>query len=166
MPKNVQTTAQLHSSHMLAIYRVAQSWTRLKRLSSSLAAHASKVILKILKPGFRSTWTMNYQMFKMDLEKTERQGIKLPISTESSREQESSRKSSISALFTTAKPLSMRITTNWKILQEMGILDHLTCLLRNLYAGQEATFRIGHGTTDWLQSGKKYVKAVYCPLLI
>ena len=42
----------------------------------------------------------------------------------------------------------------WKILEEMGILNHLTCLLRNLYAGQEATVRIGHGTTDWLQIGK------------
>ena len=50
----------------------------------------------------------------------------------------------------------------WKILQEMGIPDHLTCLLRNLYAGQEATVRIRHGTTDWFQLGKQYVKAVYC----
>ena len=47
----------------------------------------------------------------------------------------------------------------WKILKEMGIPDHLTCLLRNLYAGQEATVRTGHGTTDWLLG---YVKAVYC----
>ena len=50
----------------------------------------------------------------------------------------------------------------WKSLQEMGIPDHLTCLLRNLYAGQEATVRTGHETTEWFQSGKKYVKAVYC----
>ena len=53
----------------------------------------------------------------------------------------------------------------WKILKEMGIPDHLTCLLRNVYAGQEATVRTGHGTTDWFQIGKKkkkYVKAVYC----
>ena len=50
----------------------------------------------------------------------------------------------------------------WKILQEMGIPDHFTCLLRNLYAGQEATVRTGHGTTDWFQVGKEYVKAVYC----
>ena len=48
----------------------------------------------------------------------------------------------------------------WKTLKEMGIPDHLTCLLRNLYAGQEATVRTGHGTTDWFQNGK--VKAVYC----
>ena len=50
----------------------------------------------------------------------------------------------------------------WKILQEMGIPDHLICLLRNLYAGQEATVRTGHGTTDWFQIGKGVVKAVYC----
>ena len=49
----------------------------------------------------------------------------------------------------------------WKILQGMGIQDHLTCLLRNLYTGQEATVRIRHGTTDWFQIGKEYVKAVY-----
>ena len=49
----------------------------------------------------------------------------------------------------------------WKILKEMGIPDHLTCLLRNLYAGQEATIRTGHGTTDWFQIGKEYIKALY-----
>ena len=52
------------------------------------------------------------------------------------------------------KPLTVQITTKWKILKEMGIPDHLTCLLRNLYAGQEATVRTGHGTTDWFQIGK------------
>ena len=50
----------------------------------------------------------------------------------------------------------------WKILKEMGIPDHFTCLLKNLYAGQEATVRTGHGTTDWFQIGKEYIKAVYC----
>ena len=50
----------------------------------------------------------------------------------------------------------------WNFLQDMGIPDHLTCLLRNLYAGQEATVSTGHGTTDWFQLGKEYIKAVYC----
>ena len=50
----------------------------------------------------------------------------------------------------------------WKILKEVEIPDHLTCLLRNLYADQEATVKIAHGTTDWFQQGKEYVKAVYC----
>ena len=56
------------------------------------------------------------------------------------------------------KPLTVWIPTNWKILKEMGIPDHLICLLRNLYAGQEATVRTGHGTTDWLQIGKRVDK--------
>ena len=50
----------------------------------------------------------------------------------------------------------------WKILKEMGVPDYLTCLLRNLYAGQEATVRTGHGTTDWFKMGKEYDKATYC----
>ena len=55
---------------------------------------------------------------------------------------------------TTPKPLTVWITTNWKFLKEMGIPDHLTCFLKNLYAVQEATVRTGHGTTDWFQIGK------------
>ena len=88
------------------------------------------------------------------LEKAEEPEIKLPTSTGSWKKRESSRKTSISALLSMPKPLTVWITINWQILQEMGIPDHLTCLLRNLYAGQEATVRTGHGTTDWLQIGK------------
>ena len=83
-------------------------------------------------------------MFKLDLEKAEKQEIKLPTSVGSSKKQMSSRKTSTSALLTMPKPLTVWITTNWKILPEMEIPDHLTCFLRNLYAGQEATFRTGH----------------------
>ena len=68
--------------------------------------------------------------------------------------QESSRKTSISALLTMPKPLTVWITRNWKILKEMGIPDYLTCLQGKLYAGQEATVRTRHGTTDWFQIGK------------
>ena len=93
-------------------------------------------------------------MFKLVLEKAEEPEIKLPTSAGSSKKQGSSRKTSISALLTMPKPLTVWITINWKILKEMGIPDHLTCLLRNLYAGQEATLRTGHGTTDWFQTGK------------
>ena len=60
------------------------------------------------------------------------------------------------------KPLTVCLTANWKILQEMGLTVQLTCLLRNLYAGQEATVKTGHGKTNWFQIGEKYVKAVYC----
>ena len=87
-------------------------------------------------------------MSKLDLEKAEEPEIKLPTFVGSLKKQEGSRKAFISALLTTPKPLTMWITTNWKILQEMGIPDHLTCLLRNLYAGQEATVRTGYGTID------------------
>ena len=70
------------------------------------------------------------------------------------KKQLNSRKISTSVTLTMTKPLTVWITTNWKILKEMGIPDYLTCLLRNLYAGQEATVRTGHGTTDWFQIGK------------
>ena len=95
-------------------------------------------------------------MFKLDLEKAEEPEIKLPTSAGSWKKQESPIKTSISALFTMPKPLTVWTTTNsGKFLKEMGIQDHLTCLLRNLYAGQEATVRTGHGTTDWFQIGKE-----------
>src|SRR5574339_253488 len=97
---------------------------------------------------------MKFQMFRLKLEKTEEPEIKLPTSVESLKKQESSRKTSSSVLLTMPKPLTVWITTNWKILQEMGIPDHLTCILRNLYAGQEATVRTGHETTDWFHIGK------------
>ena len=84
-------------------------------------------------------------MFKLDLEKADEPEIKLPKTVGSSKKQENLRKTSISASLTTLKPLT---------LQEMGIPDHLTYLLRNLYAGQEATVRTGHGTADWFQIGK------------
>ena len=93
-------------------------------------------------------------MFKLDLEKAEEPEIKLPMSIGSSKKEESSRKTSASALLTTPKPLTVDHNKLWKILKEMGIPDHLTCLLRNLYAGQGATVRTGHGTTDWFQIGK------------
>ena len=93
-------------------------------------------------------------MFKLVLEKAEEPEIKLPTSAESWKKEESSRKTSISALLTMLKPLIVDHNKLWKILREMGIPDHLTYLLRNLYAGQEATIRTGHGTTDWFQTGK------------
>ena len=102
---------------------------------------------------------MNFQTFKLVLEKVEEPGIKLP-STGSSKKQGSSRKTSVSALLTMPKPLTVWITTNWKILQETGIPDHLTCLLRNLSAGQEATVRTRHATGSKLR--KECIKAVRC----
>ena len=93
-------------------------------------------------------------MFNLDLEKAEEPEIKLSTSVHSLKKQEDSRKTTISASLTMLKPLTVWITTNWKILQEMEILDHLICLLRNLYAGQEVTVRTTHGKIDWFQIGK------------
>ena len=87
-------------------------------------------------------------MFKLVLEKTEEPEMKLPTSAGSWKKQESSRKTSISALLTAKAFDCVDQNKLWKILREMGIPDHLNCLLRNLYAGQEATVRTGHGTPD------------------
>ena len=88
-------------------------------------------------------------MFKLVLEKAEESEIKLPTSTGSLKKQESSRKNIYFCFIDYAKAFDC-VDHNklWKILNEMGIPDYLTCLLRNLYAGQEATVRTGHGTTD------------------
>ena len=109
----------------------------------------------------------NPQMYKLDLEKAEEPEIKLPTSVGLSKKQESSRKNSYFCFTNYTKAFDcVDHNKPWKILQEMGIPDHLTCLLRNLYADQEATVRTGHGTTDWFQIRKEYVRAVYCHLLI
>ena len=94
-------------------------------------------------------------MFKLVLEKAEEPEIKLPTSAGSWKKQESSSKNIYFCLIDYAKAFDC-VDHNklWKILKEMGIPDHLTCLLRSLYAGQEATVRTGHGTTDWFQIGK------------
>ena len=139
IPKNAQTTAQLHSSHTLV-----------------------KQCLKFSKPGFSNKWIVNCQMFKLDLEKAEEPEIKLPTSKGPLKKQESSKKTSTSAL---TMPKIFDCVDHhklWEILKDMGIPDHLTCLLRNLYAGQEATVRTGHGPTDSFQIRKEYLKAVYC----
>ena len=128
MTKNAHTTTQLHSSHMLA-----------------------KWFSKFSKPGFNSTWTVNFQIFKLVLEKAEEPEIKLPTSK---KKQESSRKTSISALLTTPKPLTVWITTNCGKFLRDGNTRPLDLPPENLYAGQEAIVRTGHETTNWFQIGK------------
>ena len=115
-----------------------------------LISYARKVMLKVLQPGFSNTWTMNFQMFKLVLEKAEEPEIKLPTSNWSLKKQESSWKTSISVLLTMLKPLTVWITINCGNSSRDGIPDHLTCLLRNLYAGQKATVRL-----DMEQTGSK-----------
>ena len=106
---------------------------------------------------------MNSLMFKLVLEKVEEPEIKLPTSTGSWKKQERSRKNIYFCFIDYAKAFDY-VDHNklWKILKEMVIPDHLTCLLRNLNAGQEATVRTGHGTTDWFQIGKGIHQTVYC----
>ena len=123
-------------------------------------SHASKALLKILQAR-NSTCTMNFQMFKLDLEKAEEPEIKLSTSIGSLRKQENSRK--ISTL------LHWLCQSLWlcgsqklqKILKEIGIPHHLTCPLRNLYIGQESTVRTRHEGQTGSRLGNEYVKVVY-----
>ena len=98
------------------------------------------------------------------LEKAKKPEIKLPTSAASSKKQESARKTPISALLTMPKPLTVQITTNWKILKEMGVPDSLSCLVRNLYAGQKITEPDMEKQTasNW----KKSMRRLYITLLI
>ena len=106
---------------------------------------------------------MNFQMFKLDLEKSKEPEIKLINICRIIEKAREFQKNIYFCFIDYVKAFDC-VDHNklWKILQEMGIPDHLTCLLTNLYAGQEATVRTGHGTTDWFQIGKEYIKAAYC----
>ena len=128
--ENVQATIHLHSFHMLA-----------------------RLCLDSFNLGFSNTWTKSFRMYKLGFKEAEEPETKLPTIVTSWRKQRRSRKAFTSASLTMLKPLSVWFS-NWKIFKDMGVPDHLTCLLRNLFVGQEATVRIGHGTTDWFQIGK------------
>ena len=97
----------------------------------------------------------------MDLEKAEEPEIKLPISVGSLKKQEGSRKTSTSVLLTVKAFDSVDHKKLWEFLKEMGIPDHMSCLLRNLYASQKATVRTGHGTTDLFQINKGVCHPAY-----
>ena len=111
-------------------------------------------MLKILQARLQQYMNIKFQMFKLVLEKAEGPETKLPTSTGSQKKQENSRKTSASAFIDYVKAF-VWIIINWKILEETGIADHLTCLLRNLYAIQEATARTRHGTTNCFETGKE-----------
>ena len=130
MSKDAQTILQFLSFHILV------------RLCS-----------ESFKLGFSSTWTENFQMYKLGLEKSEEPEIKLPASTGSSKRARKFQKNIYFCFIEYAKAFDCVGNKLWKILKEIRIPDHLTCLLRNLYAGQEATVRTGHGT-DWFQIRK------------
>ena len=112
-------------------------------------------MLKILQARLQQYVTVNFLMFKLVLEKAEEPEIKLPTSDGSWKKQEFQK--NIDFCFMDYAKAFHCVDHNkpWKILKEMGIPDHLTCLLRNVYTGQEATVRTGHGTTDWFQIGKR-----------
>ena len=119
-------------------------------------------MLKILQAGFNSTWTVNFQMFKLDLRK--RRGPRDQIANirwiiEKAREVQKNIYFSIDY----AKAFdSVDQNKMWKILKEMGMPDHMTCLLRNLYAGQESMLEPDMEQQTGSKLGKEYVKAVYC----
>ena len=132
MPKNTQTTAQL-----------------------KLISHASKVMLKILQARLQQYANCELPDIQAGFRKgrgTRDQIANIHLIIEKAR----GFQKSIYFCFIDYTKAFGCVDHNklWKILQEMGIPDHLTCLLRNLYAGQEATVRTGHGTTDWFQIGK------------
>ena len=106
---------------------------------------------------------MNFQMFKLDLEKAEEPDIKLPTPAGSSKKQGEFQKNIYFCFIDYAKAFEY-VDHNelWKILQKMGIPDHLTCLLRNLYAGQEATIRTRHEQHTGSKLEKEYIEASYC----
>ena len=121
-------------------------------------------MLKSLPARLQQYVNCELQMFNLALEKAEEPEIKFPTSSGSLKKQEF-QKNIYFCFIDYAKGFDC-VDHNklWKILKETGIPEHLTCLLRNLYAGQEATVRTGHGATDWFQLGKEYIKAVYCHL--
>ena len=129
MPKNVQTTIV------------------------ALILYASKVMLKILQTRCQQYVNWEIQMYKLGFKEAEDPKIRLPTFVGSKRKWRNFRKKSTSASLTTLKPLTFHIKL-WKILREMGIPEYLTCLLRILYAGQEATVRTRRGTTDCFQIRK------------
>ena len=153
MPANLENSAVVAGLENVGFHSNLKE-RHCQRMSKLLHNCTHLTCWKFSKPGFNSMWTVKFQIFKLDLEKAAEAEIKLVTSIRSSKEQESSRKTYTSALWIMPKPLSVWITTNWEIPQEMGMPDHLTCLLRNLYASQEATVRTGHETTDWFQIGK------------
>ena len=133
----------------------------------ALISHASKVVLKILQARLQQYMAVNFQMFKLDLEKgrgTRNQIASICWIIEKAREFQ---KNIYFCFIDHAKAFDC-VDHNklWKILQEMGIPNHLTCLLKNLYEGQEATVRTRHGTMDWFQTGKGvYQGSILAPCL-
>ena len=140
----------------------AKEWSNYCTIA--LISHASKAMLKILQARLQQYMNQELPDFKLDWEKAEEPEIKLPTSVGSSKKQESSRKASIPALLTMPKSLTVWITINcgkfWKR------WEYQTCLLKNLYAGQEAIVKIGHGRLDWFRTEKGVHQGYIVTLII
>ena len=122
----------------------AKGWSNYCKIS--LISHASNVMLEILQARLQQYVNREHLDVPTGFRKGKGARDQITITCWIIKK--------ASALLTMPKPLTVWITTNWKILKQMGIPDHLTCLLRNLYAGQEETVKTGHGTTDWFQIRK------------
>ena len=152
MPANLDNSAVATGLEKVRFYSNPKESSSYHTIA--LIPHASKVMLKILQARLQQYMNHELPVVQAGFRKGRETRYKLPTSVGSPKKQESFRKISTSALLTMPKPLTVWITTNWKILKEMGIPDYLIWLLRNLYVGQEATARNGHGVTDWFQIGK------------
>ena len=152
MPANLENSAVATGLEKVSFHSNPKESSNYHTIA--LISYATKVTLKIIQARLQQYVNHELPDVQAGFRKGRGTEIKLPTSIGSSKKQKNSRKTSISALLTMSKPLTVWITTNWKILKEMGIPDHLTCLLRNLYAGQEATVITGHGTMNWFQIGK------------
>ena len=157
MPANLEnsevaTGLENVSFHSNPKERQCQRMLKLPHIA--VISHTSKVMLKILQARLQQC--VNHELPGVQAGFRKGRGTRDQIANICwiIKKQESSRKTSTSVLLTIPKSLTVWITKNWKILKEMGISDHLTCLLRNLYEDQEATVRTGHGTTDWFEIGK------------
>ena len=120
----------------------------------ALISHARKECSKSFKIGFSSTWTKNIQIYNLDLEKAEEPEINCIILWIIEKAREFQNNIYLCFIDSTKAFDCVDHSKLWKILKEVGIPYCLTCFLRNLYAGQEATVRTGHGTTDWFKTGK------------
>ena len=169
MPANVENSAVTTGLEKVSFYsnpKERQCQRMLKLLCTvALISHTSKVMFKILQANFNSTWTMNFQMFKMVLEKAEEPEIKLPTSAGSLKKEESSRKTSTSVLLTTPNSLTVWITTNCKKFQKRW--EYQTTLPVSWeMCMQVKKQQLESDMEKWAgsKSGKEYVKAVYCHL--
>ena len=185
----LKTTTQLHSSHIAFISHASPGvgnddllqysclenpvdreawWTTVHGVTKSRTwlsdwthTHTHKVCSNFSKPGFSSTWTMNFQMFKLDLEKAEEPEINLPTSTGSLKEQESSRKTSAS--LTRPKPLTDWITTNcWKFFKRWEYQTTWSASWEICMQVKKHQLELDTEQKTGSKSGKEYVKAVYC----